>query len=89
MKSQESFFISFFDRNFPRLNALLRRQPKIGRTAIICLFQRVVGGSAAYGDDHLDVVLVEDEDLDGRLAWFENSLHLDAKRSWAENPLSR
>jgi hypothetical protein len=37
------------------------------------------------GDGHLDVVLVEDEYPDGRLAWFENPLHKDPQSPWTEH----
>ena len=37
------------------------------------------------GDGRLDVVLVEDEYPDGRLAWFENRLTTDPKNPWLEH----
>jgi hypothetical protein len=37
------------------------------------------------GDGRLDVVLVEDEYPDGRLAWFENRIHVDPDAPWAEH----
>jgi hypothetical protein len=39
------------------------------------------------GNGHLDVVLVEDEYPDGRLAWFENRLKTDPDHPWAEHPI--
>ena len=37
------------------------------------------------GDGHLDVVLVEDEYPDGRLAWFENRLEAQPEHPWIEH----
>jgi FG-GAP-like repeat len=39
------------------------------------------------GDGHLDVVLVEDEYPDGRLAWFENRLKTDPHNPWMEHSI--
>ncbi len=39
------------------------------------------------GDGHLDVILVEDEYPDGRLAWFENRLHVGPEAQWIEHPI--
>ncbi|MGB8477554.1 MAG: VCBS repeat-containing protein [Acidobacteriaceae bacterium] len=39
------------------------------------------------GDGHLDVILVEDEYPDGRLAWFENRLKTDPEHPWIEHPI--
>ena len=39
------------------------------------------------GDGHLDVILVEDEYPDGRLAWFENRLHAGSEAQWIEHPI--
>ncbi len=39
----------------------------------------------ANGDGRLDVVLVEDEYPDGRLAWFENRNTTDHQNSWIEH----
>jgi hypothetical protein len=39
------------------------------------------------GDGRLDVVLVEDEYPDGRLAWFENRLKADPEHPWIEHPM--
>jgi hypothetical protein len=39
------------------------------------------------GDGHLDVVLVEDEYPDGRLAWFENRLRATPEHPWVERPM--
>jgi hypothetical protein len=39
------------------------------------------------GDGRLDVVLVEDEYPDGRLAWFENRLKTDPEHPWVEHPM--
>jgi FG-GAP-like repeat len=39
------------------------------------------------GDGRLDVVLVEDEYPDGRLAWFENRLAADPKHPWVEHSM--
>ena len=39
------------------------------------------------GDGHLDVVIVEDEYPDGRLAWFENRLHASSGACWIEHPI--
>jgi hypothetical protein len=39
------------------------------------------------GDGHLDVILVEDEYPDGRLAWFENRLKEGPETPWIEHPI--
>ena len=39
------------------------------------------------GDGHLDVVLVEDEYPDGRLAWFENRLKDSPEHPWIEHSM--
>jgi len=39
------------------------------------------------GDGHPDVILVEDEYPDGRLAWFENRLKDGAETPWIEHPI--
>lgn len=39
------------------------------------------------GDGRLDVVLVEDEYPDGRLAWFENRIDTGADKPWIEHPI--
>ena len=39
------------------------------------------------GDGRPDVVLVEDEYPDGRLAWFENHLKSDPSHPWVEHPI--
>jgi FG-GAP-like repeat len=39
------------------------------------------------GDGRPDVVLVEDEYPDGRLAWFENKLKTDPGHPWVEHPI--
>jgi hypothetical protein len=39
------------------------------------------------GDGRLDVVLVEDEYPDGRLAWFENRLKTDPEHPWIKHPI--
>ena len=39
------------------------------------------------GDGRLDVVLVEDEYPDGRLAWFENRLGTNPERPWIQHPM--
>jgi len=39
------------------------------------------------GDGHPDVILVEDEYPDGRLAWFENRLKEGPETPWAEHPI--
>jgi FG-GAP-like repeat/FG-GAP repeat len=39
------------------------------------------------GDGHLDVILVEDEYPDGRLAWFENRLKDGPETPWTEHPI--
>ncbi len=39
------------------------------------------------GDGRMDVVLVEDEYPDGRLAWFENRLSIDPKHPWVQHSI--
>jgi hypothetical protein len=39
------------------------------------------------GDGRLDVILVEDEYPDGRLAWFENRIDRGIDRAWIEHPI--
>ena len=39
------------------------------------------------GDGHQDVVIVEDEYPDGRLAWFENRIKAVPEHPWIEHPL--
>lgn len=39
------------------------------------------------GDGRLDVILVEDEYPDGRLAWFENRLKADPQHPWVEHTI--